>query len=320
MEITVRPSHVGFKYTALALALAASSSCALAQEVQPLESITVIGQGARLEKSLQQQRASDKIESVISSDAVAQLPDENAAEALQRAPGVSVQRDQGEGRFVIVRGLGADLNSVTINGTQVPAPESDRRAVAMDVLPSELIKSMSVIKTLTPDMDANSLGGTIEVETLSAFDHDGPFSTVTLEGSYNDMVDKVSPKGSGALTRRFSVGDGKDNLGVALAFSWQKRDFGSENIETGGAWDFSDGARLEEAEMDAAVADMTADGHGAHRLSAGHHRSRCQRRLDRLETGHQPVIVIDRHDGPARHRAGEGDRPAGRGEDLGVRG
>lgn len=80
-------------------------------------------------------------------DGVAQLPDENVAEAVQRLPGISVERDQGEGRFVSVRGLGPDLNSVTINGTLVPSPESERRAVALDVLPSELVQSLSVIKT-----------------------------------------------------------------------------------------------------------------------------------------------------------------------------
>ncbi|MDV3443873.1 TonB-dependent receptor plug domain-containing protein, partial [Pseudomonas otitidis] len=76
----------------------------------------------------------DSVESVVHADGVAQLPDQNAAEAVQRLPGVSVERDQGEGRFVSVRGLGPDLNSVTINGTLVPAPESDRRAVALVAL------------------------------------------------------------------------------------------------------------------------------------------------------------------------------------------
>ena len=112
---------------------------------------------------------------MVHADGIGQLPDDNAAEALQRIPGVSTERDQGEGRFVSVRGLGADLNAVTINGTLVPAPESDRRGVALDVLPSELVQSLAVVKTLTPDMDANSLGGTVQVESLSAFDHDGLF-------------------------------------------------------------------------------------------------------------------------------------------------
>ena len=148
-----------------------------------------------------------------------------------------------------MRGLGPDLNSVSVNGTLIPSPEADRRAVALDVLPSELVQSLSVVKTLTPDMDANSLGGTIEVESLSAFDHKGLFYTGSAEGSYDDNTEQTSPKFSGAISDRFSLGDGTDNFGVAAALSWQQRDFGSDNVETGGDWDFEDGARLAQLEQ-----------------------------------------------------------------------
>lgn len=235
----------GFRISLLTIAISAAP--AWAEEV--IERVEVVGQAASIDQALQEQKNSDSIESVVHADAVGQLPDDNAAEALQRVPGLSVERDQGEGRFVSVRGLAPDLNSVTINGTLVPAPESDRRAVALDVLPAELVQSLSVVKSLTPDMDANSLGGTIEVESLSAFDHDGLFYTLSSEASYDTNVDKTSPKLSGAISDRFSLGDGVDNFGVAAAFSQQKRKFGSDNVETGGAWDFDDGERLEEVEM-----------------------------------------------------------------------
>ena len=239
--------HAGFRISTLALAIAGSSA-SWAQATT--EVMTIIGQAAQMEQALEEQRMSNNTESVVHADAIGQLPDENAAEALQRVPGISVERDQGEGRFVRVRGLGADLNSVTINGTLVPAPESDRRAVAMDVLPSELIQSLSVVKTLTPDMDANSLGGTIEVESLSGFDRDGLFYSLSTEASYDDNTGDTSPEVSGAFSNRFSVGDGVDNLAITTALSWADRSFGSDNVETGGAWDFDDpaGARLEELE------------------------------------------------------------------------
>ncbi|VXC27493.1 TonB-dependent receptor [Pseudomonas sp. 8Z] len=229
------------------LALAISTAPAWAQEA--IERVEVIGQAASIDNALQEQKNSDSIESVVHADAVGQLPDDNAAEALQRIPGLSVERDQGEGRFVSVRGIAPDLNSVTINGTLVPAPESDRRAVALDVLPSELVQSLSVVKSLTPDMDANSLGGTIEVESLSAFDHDGLFYTLSGEASHDTNVSKNSPKLSGAISDRFSLGDGVDNFGVAAAFSWQDRKFGSDNVETGGDWEFDNGARLKKLEQ-----------------------------------------------------------------------
>ncbi len=237
--------NAGFRVSLLTVAITAAP--AWGQE-EAVERVEVIGQAASIDKALQEQKRSDSIESVVHADGVGQLPDDNAAEALQRIPGVSVERDQGEGRFVSVRGIAPDLNSVTINGTLVPAPEGDRRAVALDVLPAELVQSLSVVKSLTPDMDANSLGGTIEVESLSAFDHDGLFYTLSGEASHDTNVDRNSPKFSGAVSDRFSLGDGIDNFGVAAAFSWQRRKFGSDNVETGGNWDFDDGARLEEVE------------------------------------------------------------------------
>ncbi|MBC8650856.1 TonB-dependent receptor [Pseudomonas sp. MTM4] len=239
--------HAGFRISLLALAVSAGS--AWAEEPLVMEHVEVIGQAVSIDKALKEQRSADSVKSVVHADGIGQLPDDNAAEALQRIPGLSVERDQGEGRFVSVRGIAPDLNSVTINGTLVPSPESGRRAVALDVLPSELVQSLSVVKTLTPDMDANSLGGTIEVESLSAFDHDGLFYSMSGEGSYDDNVSKTSPKFSGAFSNRFSLGDGVDNFGVAAALSWQERDFGSDNVETGGAWDFEDGARLGELEQ-----------------------------------------------------------------------
>jgi TonB-dependent receptor len=236
--------------SALAIAIASERlSAADAAATGATEHVEVVGQAASIDQALKEQRNSDNIESVVHADGVAQLPDANVAEAVQRLPGISVERDQGEGRFVSVRGLGPDLNSVTINGTLVPSPESARRAVALDVLPSELVQSLSVIKTLTPDMDANSLGGTVDVQSLSAFDHKGLFYTGTIEAGYNQNTHQTSPKFSGAISDRFSLGDGIDNFGVAAALSWNKRDFGSDNVETGGAWDFNDGARLNSFEQ-----------------------------------------------------------------------
>jgi TonB-dependent receptor len=229
----------------VALAAPAFAQTAPAPAPQPapttLGAVVARGQAAATDRALDDQEAADDIRSVVRNDGIGRLPDKNAAEALQRLPGVSIERDQGEGRYVRVRGLGPDLNAVTINGSLVPSPESGRRAVMLDVLPSSLIGSASVIKTLTPDMDANSLGGTVDIKTLSAFDQDGRLMSLELGGSYSDNVDKTSPLGSLLFADRFM--DGK--LGVAFGLNAEKRKFGSDNVETGGAWD---GNALEEFE------------------------------------------------------------------------
>lgn len=212
-----------------------------------IENIIVIGQAAGINKALNRQRTADNIVTAVSADAIGQFPDTNVSEALQRLPGLSIERDQGEGRYVRVRGLGPDFNAVTINGVSVPSPDSDRRAVALDVIPSDLLENLIVTKSLTPDMDANSLGGSIEVQSLSAFDREGLFYQLTAEGSYDDNTEETSPKLALIASNLFSVGDGANNLGIAAGISSFKRDFGSDNIETGGEWAFEDeGALLKE--------------------------------------------------------------------------
>ena len=204
-------------------------------------SVVITGQRSSLRNAIAAQEKADNIVSVISSDDIGGLPDKNAAEALARLPGVAVQRDQGEGRYVSVRGLGPDLNAVTINGALVPSPESGRRAVALDVLPAGLIRSLEVSKTLTPDHDANSLGGTVEVKTLSAFDLPGKLLSGSIGASRDQNIGKTSPNGSVLFADRFLNG----KLGVAGGLSYEKREFGSDNAETGGAWEDGKLAGLE---------------------------------------------------------------------------
>ena len=205
-------------------------------------SVIVTGQRASLARAIAVQEQADHIVSVVSSDDIGHLPDKNAAEALARAPGVSVQRDQGEGRYVVVRGLDADYNSVTINGALVPSPEATRRAVALDVLPAGLVRSLEVSKSLTPEQDANSLGGSIEVKTLSAFDLPGSLLSAGTAVSRDSNTGQNSPSANVLWAQRFL--DGK--LGIAAGVSGEKRKFGSDNVETGGAWD---GQRLSGFEL-----------------------------------------------------------------------
>lgn len=194
-----------------------------------LENIIVYGQRAGQASALNQQRSADSIKSIVSSDAIGQFPDQNAAEALQRLPGLSIERDQGEGRYVGIRGIDPNLNNVTINGLNVPSPDGGARSVALDVIPSELIQTLEVSKSVTPDMDGDAIGGAVEVKSLSAFDKKGTSASVTAQVSHNDLRDEVSPKLSGSVTNVFN-----DTFGVAAALSYYDRDFGSDNIESNG--------------------------------------------------------------------------------------
>ena len=91
------------------------------------------------------------------------FPDPNAAEATQRISGVTVERDQGEGRFVMVRGTEPRLSAVAINGERIPSPEGDKRFVALDVIPADLLEAVEVVKAITPDMDGDAIGGEVNL-------------------------------------------------------------------------------------------------------------------------------------------------------------
>ena len=196
--------------------------------------IVVIGQSANQAGALSRKREADGVTSVLTRDAIGQFPDQNVAESLRRLPGINILNDQGEGRFVSVRGLDPNLNSSSLNGVRIPSPESDVRSVALDVISSDLIESIEVKKTLTPDMDADTIGASIELKTVSAFDRKKDLLTGKIEGSYNDYSGDVTPKGSIDFSTRLT-----DNIGLAGGVSYYRRKFETDNIEAEG-WDVTD--------------------------------------------------------------------------------
>lgn len=190
------------------------------------EEMIVIGQRASQASALSQQRFAESISSFLTKDAIGQFPDQNVSEAVRRLSGVSVQNDQGEGRFIVLRGLDPNLNSASLNGVRVTAPESDIRAVALDVVPAELVESIEVQKSLTPEMDGDAIGGAINIRTTSALDRKGAFLSVTATGSYNELMDVWSPKIGVDASTVFN-----ERLGVSLGLSYFDRQLGSDNVE-----------------------------------------------------------------------------------------
>jgi len=230
---TVEASYVGAESTTQTVTVDAEGRATLDFALKGFgnDEILVVGQAANLASALSRQRAADGVESVLTRDAIGQFPDQNVAESLRRLPGLNILNDQGEGRFVSVRGLDPELNAASINGTRIPSPEGDVRSVALDVVPSELIESIEVKKSLTPDMDADTIGASIEINTVSAFDRKKDLLSAKIEGSYNNYSDAVTPKGSIDFSTRLS-----ENFGIAGGISYYKRIFESDNIE-GTDWD-----------------------------------------------------------------------------------
>lgn len=225
-----QPRHT-LRYKALALLVSLSAAEIQAQSTE-VQQIDVIGSRASMQNALERQRNSDKIAGVIDSDAIGNFADINVSESLRRISGVMVENDQGEGRYVSVRGMNSDLNAMTINGVSTASPE-DRRGIMLDGVPTDLLDSMTVYKTLTPNLDADTIGGAIDLETISAFKFDDSFVRLKAETNYNELTkDANNPSLSATMTKRFQMEGGE--LGAALILSDQSRRIVSHNNETGG--------------------------------------------------------------------------------------
>lgn len=152
--------------------LALIPSLTFAQDVAPqeqsaatagLEEVVVTGALLGSARSLQQQHASDTLVNVISSDDFGTLPDLNAAEALQRLPGVSIVQSQGEGRFVSIRGARPNYNGTLLNGFTLPSGDRAERRVDLQVVSNPLIEQLEVYKAGTPDLPGEGIGGIVNV-------------------------------------------------------------------------------------------------------------------------------------------------------------
>lgn len=191
------------------------------------EEIVITGSRASRQAAVERKREAPTIRDVVSSDQVGKLPDFNTAEAVQRLPGVSIETDQGEARYVIVRGVDPNLNQVTIDGNLVGVPEAEGRRTALDTIPSDLVAAIEIVKAVTPDFDANAIGGSINIITPTAFDRAGIFGSITARGNYNEKSDKFGYGGAGLYATRFGGG----NFGVAGGGSYFKRHIESDLAE-----------------------------------------------------------------------------------------
>ncbi|KCZ66200.1 hypothetical protein L53_02445 [Hyphomonas sp. L-53-1-40] len=234
-EYTISISYVGADTLVDTVTVSGDTdfSIQLGSDVRYLDNILVVGSTAAQAGAINQQRASDAIISVIDSDGLGNFPDTTVADSLSRVAGLSIENDQGEGRYVSIRGINSDLISATINGVRTPSPE-DRRGVLLDGVPSDLLDGIEVQKSLTPDVDADTIGGVINLKTISAFDRDGQFIRAKVEGSYNEITEEISPKATLTYSNVFG-----EKLGVAASLNYQKLGIVAHNNEIG-EWGFDD--------------------------------------------------------------------------------
>lgn len=215
---------------ALTAAMAAQQP-AFAQETEE-DVIVVTGKRLAVQRALESKRNADAIIDVVSADDIGKLPVKNAAEAIDFLPGVSLEIDQGEGRYVTIRGAASNLNNVTLNGVSIGSPEGSQeagggRVAPLDVIGGELLKGIEVVKAVTPDMDHQALGGSVNILTFSPFDFDGRFGFASAAVGYGEYDDRTSYRASGTYGNRLSE-DG--TWGFLIGASYSQRDFQSVGV------------------------------------------------------------------------------------------
>ncbi|MEM8682507.1 MAG: TonB-dependent receptor plug domain-containing protein, partial [Pseudomonadota bacterium] len=157
-----------------------------AEEENALETITVIGIRQQLQQASAIERDADNIISAITADDFGDFPEDTLAEAIGRLSGVTIIEQEGEGRFIRIRGLSSDFAQVTLSNAQLGSSSANGdRSVALDIIPADLLSRAEVGKTLFPDTDHDSLGAKLDLRPLSAFDRRADQTAkLTFQGNY----------------------------------------------------------------------------------------------------------------------------------------
>ena len=240
-------SYIGYGSVSESIVVAAGETVTADFELQPGVDmgVNVLVLGDRLKgqaKALNQQRTNSNITNIVAADQIGRFPDANIGDAMKRIPGITMQNDQGEARDIIIRGMAPQLNSVTLNGERIPSAEGDNRRVQMDLIPADMIQTIEVNKAVLPDMDADAIGGSVNLVTRKA--PNGLRLSGTAASGYTPITGKPIWTGSLIAGDRFA----NDKLGVIASASYNNVNFGSDNVEA--VWiETDEGAVIDELDI-----------------------------------------------------------------------
>jgi TonB-dependent receptor len=227
-KITV--SYVGFlSYTADVKVVAGQATRvdAVLKVQAKGEVVTVVADAFGVAQAINEQRTSDNILDVMPEGVIQSLPNENIADVVGRMPGVSLERDEGEGKYVQIRGTEPRLNNTTVDGVELPAPEDNVRQFKLDTIPSDIVEAVDVNKTLAANQDADAIGGTVNLVTKKA----GDLPTLKLE-SIGGFTPIVNTRYIGLVTGTVGQRFGSDKrFGALFTGSYDYNGRGIDDIE-----------------------------------------------------------------------------------------
>ncbi len=179
------------------------------------EEITITAQARGQVAAINDQLQSNTITNVVSKDRIQELPDVNAAESIGRLPGVSLQRSNGEANKIVVRGLSPKYNTVTVNGVRMPSTDTNNRSVDLSLISSGMLDGIEVTKALTPDKDADALGGTVDLKLRNA-PEGGWAGNIQVQGGYTALQQTYNNyKAIASVSNRFL----QDKVGIIVNFN-----------------------------------------------------------------------------------------------------
>ncbi len=196
-------------------------------ESQNLEVLVTAERAYGEAEAVNRERSADNILQVLPADVLRSLPNANMADALGRLPSVTIERDEGEGKYVQIRGTEPRLANVTIDGVNVPSPESGIRQIKLDTIPADLVESVEINKTLQANMDADGIGGSVNLVTKSA----GERPTVSFSGmgGYTSITGgRGVVETTGTVGQRFGA---NKRVGVLIGGSYDWNGRGIDDIE-----------------------------------------------------------------------------------------
>ena len=235
-KYTLSVSYIGYNTFSSDVEVSAGKAAKqnIALQVSYVQIGQVVVQGIRQGqiKALSQQRTATNITNVISQEQMERFPDENTADVLKRIPGVYIQNSLGEGRFALIRGTDSRLNIVTVNGEKLASNRSEERYPQLDIIGSSQLASVEVTKALTPDMDGDAIGGSINLVTRNAFDYAERRIDLTLGSGYANIDGKPLTQGKLHYSNVFGP---ERKFGVTFTANWDQKVRGTHNTEP--RWD-----------------------------------------------------------------------------------
>jgi len=205
---------------------------------EPMEEIIVKGFKGSLRQSLSVKRNETGVVDAIVAEDIADFPDLNLAESIQRIPGVSINRMNGEGRQITVRGLGGDFNRIRINGmeaqntsggTDSSGGSNRGRSFDFNTFASELFTGITVRKTASASVEEGSVGATLDLQTARPFDYDQGMTVATsVQGGFNDLADEINPRFAALVSTR----NDEDTFGALLSLAYSDRTILEEGFST----------------------------------------------------------------------------------------